>query len=256
MSRIVQFALAQVGKPYVFGRSGPSSYDCSGLTKRAVAQIGLDWYHGATTQWLRGKQTTAPPEQYSYFGETGAIDKLPMDKVAFLFAQDKTTGKMAHVGIYAGNGWVVQAGGYGGRGVHYNKLDRRRWTHYAILNQYWTDRDGDEEMDSTVLKRGAVGPQVQEMQKALIALGYNVGANTKADGKYGPATETAVKAFQKDYGLRITGVWGPDEAQALDADLEEEVGPPVNNDDEMVLVPKAWLSVIAKDARTFLGEVS
>ena len=160
MSRIVQFALAQVGKPYVFGRSGPSSYDCSGLTKRAVAQIGLDWYHGATTQWLRGKQTTAPPEQYSYFGETGAIDKLPMDKVAFLFAQDKTTGKMAHVGIYAGNGWVVQAGGYGGRGVHYNKLDRRRWTHYAILNQYWTDRDGDEEMDSTVLKRGAVGPQV------------------------------------------------------------------------------------------------
>lgn len=42
MSKILDFCLAQVGKPYVFGRSGPSSFDCSGLTKRAVAQIGLE----------------------------------------------------------------------------------------------------------------------------------------------------------------------------------------------------------------------
>ena len=51
MSKMISFARLQVGKPYVFGRSGPDSFDCSGLTKRAAAQIGLDLYHGATTVW-------------------------------------------------------------------------------------------------------------------------------------------------------------------------------------------------------------
>ena len=45
MSKIINFARLQVGKPYVFGRSGMDAYDCSGLTKRAVAQIGLDFFH-------------------------------------------------------------------------------------------------------------------------------------------------------------------------------------------------------------------
>ena len=51
MSKMINFARLQVGLPYVFGSSGPTSYDCSGLTKRAAAQIGLDLYHGATTVW-------------------------------------------------------------------------------------------------------------------------------------------------------------------------------------------------------------
>ena len=230
MSKIVNFALLQVGKPYVFGRSGPSSYDCSGLTKRAVAQIGLDWYHGATKQWIRGKQT-GPPERYAYFGETGQISQLPMGKVAFLFNQGDN-GKMSHTGIYAGNGWVVQSGGYGGHGVHYNKLLKSKWTHYAVLTQFWTDKDeaGEDNMAEIALRRGMSGPPVAEMQKALIALGYNVGANTKADGKFGPATEAAVRKFQADEGLPVTGIWTPEDQNALDNALSDENGPPVNDD--------------------------
>jgi peptidoglycan hydrolase-like protein with peptidoglycan-binding domain len=68
------------------------------------------------------------------------------------------------------------------------------------------------------------------LQTTLITLGYDVGKNTRADGKFGPATETGVKAFQKDYGLPQTGEWGTAEAQALDAGLEDENGPPVNDD--------------------------
>ena len=51
MSKIINYSRAQLGKPYVFGASGPDSFDCSGLSKRAAAQIGLDLYHGATTQF-------------------------------------------------------------------------------------------------------------------------------------------------------------------------------------------------------------
>lgn len=251
MSKILDFCLAQVGKPYEFGRSGPDSFDCSGLTKRAAKQIGLDLYHGATTQWLRGKQA-GKDTQYAYWSETGPIDELPLDKVAFLFNQDKTADRlvMTHTGIYDGNGWVVQAGGYGGRGVHYNPLDRRRWSHYAILSPFWAERD--EGMQSTTLWRGASGDAVKRLQMALIALGYDVGKNTQADGKFGPATEAGVKAFQRDYGLPQTGTWGTAEEQALDAGLEDELGPPATDDEEMVLVPRSWLDRL----KALAGEVN
>src|SRR5581483_142426 len=34
-------ALSQIGKPYVYGADGPSSFDCSGLTKWAYSQVGV-----------------------------------------------------------------------------------------------------------------------------------------------------------------------------------------------------------------------
>ena len=40
--QVVRFALAQQGKPYVFGTTGPDTYDCSGLVSAAYKQIGVD----------------------------------------------------------------------------------------------------------------------------------------------------------------------------------------------------------------------
>lgn len=230
MSRIINFARLQVGKPYVFGKSGPDSFDCSGLTKRAAAQIGLDLYHGATTQWLRGKQDGAP-NQFAYWGETGPIQDLPMDKVAFLFNQDTKQSRlvMAHTGIYDGAGRVIQAGGYGGKGVHDNPIDKRRWSHYAILTPFWAQKDEDDYMDTT-LRQGSIGEAVKQLQLGLIALGYDVGKNTRADGKFGPATEAGVKKFQSDEGMPVTGIWTPEDQNALDNALADENGPPVNDD--------------------------
>ena len=56
----------------------------------------------------------------------------------------------------------------------------------------------------STLKRGMKGNEVLAMQKALQSLGYSIAA----DGKFGPATETAVKAFQKQYGLKADGLAG------------------------------------------------
>lgn len=255
MSKMLRFCMLQVGKPYVFGRSGPDAYDCSGLTKRAAAQIGLDLYHGATTQWNRGQQP-GEPDRYAYFREWGLIDDLPVAQEAVLFNQDKQNPrKMAHVGYYDGRGGVyehdrkedgavVQAGGYGGRGVHYNPLDRRRWSHYAVYSVYWMERN-ETMADDPILHRGSIGDAVKKMQLALIALGYNVGKNTRADGKFGPATEAAVRAFQVDYQLPVTGTWGPGEEQAIDRELEEELGPPDNDDEEMILVPRGLLEQLS-----------
>jgi LysM repeat protein len=51
---VLQFALAQQGKPYQFAASGPDAYDCSGLTKRAYAQIGIALVHQSAAQATQG----------------------------------------------------------------------------------------------------------------------------------------------------------------------------------------------------------
>lgn len=230
MSKMINFARLQVGKPYVFATSGPNSFDCSGLTMRAGRQIGLDLYHGATTQFNRGT-ATGPPERYGYFDKTGPIETLPTDRVAFLFNQDKTAAKltMAHTGLYDGAGRVVQAGGYGGKGVHENPFNRKWFSHWATLSPFWAERDGDGFVD-TSLRQGSIGEAVRQLQLGLISLGYDVGKTTQADGKFGPATAAAVKKFQADEGLDVTGVWSVFEQNALDNALADENGPPVNDD--------------------------
>jgi LysM repeat protein len=55
VDRVLAFALAQVGKPYVFFTKGPTTFDCSGLTLAAYAQIGVDLVHHAATQAQQGR---------------------------------------------------------------------------------------------------------------------------------------------------------------------------------------------------------
>lgn len=58
---VAQQALRQVGKPYVWGSKGPNAFDCSGLTRwawqQAGIQIGLDTYSQVT------QGISVPPSQ-------------------------------------------------------------------------------------------------------------------------------------------------------------------------------------------------
>lgn len=87
--RAVDFALAQVGKPYVFGAAGPDAYDCSGLTMAAWAAGGVSLPHLAASQ-------------YGYGTHVSANELQPGDLV-FLYQP------IGHVSIYVGNGMVVSA---------------------------------------------------------------------------------------------------------------------------------------------------
>jgi hypothetical protein len=59
------------------------------------------------------------------------------------------------------------------------------------------------EFGQTVLRRGQTGPNVRQLQQQLQARGYDLGC---ADGKFGPATEQALRTFQRDQQLPQTGV--------------------------------------------------
>lgn len=58
------------------------------------------------------------------------------------------------------------------------------------------------------LKKGSKGEDVKELQSGLIKMGYDLG-KYGADGDFGSKTNTAVRAFQKKYGLTVDGVFGP-----------------------------------------------
>jgi len=56
-----------------------------------------------------------------------------------------------------------------------------------------------------LLGRGSKGPEVTQLQKKLVQLGYVVGT---VDGKFGSKTEAAIRRFQKERGLRVDGLAG------------------------------------------------
>src|SRR3954465_3522663 len=63
-----------------------------------------------------------------------------------------------------------------------------------------------------VLRRGAHGAEVELLQKSLRDAGFSTG---QIDGRFGPATEAALLAFQRSHGLLADGVAGPVTWQAL-----------------------------------------
>ncbi|WP_237660873.1 peptidoglycan-binding protein [Tepidanaerobacter sp. GT38] len=70
-----------------------------------------------------------------------------------------------------------------------------------------------QEFGSRILYRGLQGEDVKELQSKLESLGYDVGP---IDGIFGPLTENAVKAFQKDNGLVVDGIVGQETFSALE----------------------------------------
>jgi cell wall-associated NlpC family hydrolase len=91
----VRLALAQLGKPYVFGAEGPDTYDCSGLVQYAYGRAGIGLPRTARPQFRATRPV--PPSQL-----------LPGDLL--FFATDKSNwDTIHHVGIYLGGGRMVHA---------------------------------------------------------------------------------------------------------------------------------------------------
>jgi peptidoglycan hydrolase-like protein with peptidoglycan-binding domain len=67
-----------------------------------------------------------------------------------------------------------------------------------------------------VLQSGMEGPDVRYLQRRLRALGYEVAV----DGKYGPATDKAVRALQQAFGYNVDGTFG----EATDRLVYQQIG--------------------------------
>lgn len=94
--RAVKVAAAQKGDPYRYGATGPNSFDCSGLVKYSFAQVGKSLPR--TSQEMRN----ATPR-------ISNGSKIVGDLI-FIHS---SSGRVTHVGVYAGNGsfWVAPKAG-------------------------------------------------------------------------------------------------------------------------------------------------
>ena len=89
--------LSERGKPYIFGKEGPDSYDCSGLTKVVYSHFGYDLIHSA--------QFVAYDHTYETVEDAG--DLRVGDMIFFDTISDKD--KCDHVGIWLGANRFVHA---------------------------------------------------------------------------------------------------------------------------------------------------
>ncbi|WP_081706264.1 NlpC/P60 family protein [Nocardia sp. CNY236] len=85
--------LTRVGDPYVWGATGPSQFDCSGLVQWAFAQVG--------------KKVPRTSSQQARHGVPVARSDLQPGDVVFFYPD------ITHVGIYAGNGLMLHASTFG-----------------------------------------------------------------------------------------------------------------------------------------------
>lgn len=88
-AKVLAFAKGQLGKPYVWGATGPSSYDCSGLTQDAWKAAGISL---PRTTWDQVKVGTK-------------VSKSQLQPGDLVFFYDD----ISHVGIYSGGGKMIHA---------------------------------------------------------------------------------------------------------------------------------------------------
>jgi cell wall-associated NlpC family hydrolase len=109
VAKVIAYAYAQLGRPYVFGAAGPRAFDCSGLVMMAWAQAGVHLSHSAYIQMTE---------------ETAHIPRSSLQPGDIVFFYNG-----GHEGLYIGNGNVIHAP-HTGDVVKISSID---WIgHYAV----------------------------------------------------------------------------------------------------------------------------
>jgi probable lipoprotein NlpC len=119
-ARIVDLARRYLGTPYLYGGSTEAGMDCSGLVQRV--------YRDAYGAVLVSSLPRTAREQFDFVESMDRSKLQPGDLVFF-----NTTGPLAHVGIYEGEGGFIHAASEGRRtGVTESSLSEPYWSeHYA-----------------------------------------------------------------------------------------------------------------------------
>jgi cell wall-associated NlpC family hydrolase len=114
-SKVLVMAASLRGRPYAYGASGPTAFDCSGFTRYVFAHaLGRSLVHSSATQYADSTKIAK-----------SAI--LPGDLVFYT-----SGGRVYHVGIYAGGGQIWDAP-HTGQTVRLEKIATSSWVAGRVL---------------------------------------------------------------------------------------------------------------------------
>ena len=188
--------------------------DCAGLIK------GYLWCDTPDSQPVyRGAQDYGANGFYGAAVKKGPIDSF--DRVPGRLVFKDKNGKKTHVGVYVGDGYVIEAKGHA-YGVVKTKLAGGGWTHWAQC--HLIKEDGTPEPQPTptptekpktptlpkrgYFQRGDKGKAVEQLQRCLLYVKPGCLPKYGIDGDIGSETVAAVKTVQGILGVKVDGLWG------------------------------------------------
>lgn len=242
-SGLVEYSIAQLGKPYWYGTFGQTAsaallaqkrtqypdrynaygdeckkqfgqkvHDCVGLIK------GFLWCDTPDSEPIyKASQDVAVSGLYMVCTKSGSIDTMPNIPGVCVFMRN-----MSHVGVYIGDGYVVEASGHA-MGVVQTELEGRGWGLWGTprwINYEATATPAQPAQTTTqatasaltitglpLLRYGDKGEFVRSAQLLLIGRGFSCG-RCGADGEIGQDTFNAAVAYQRACGLQQDGIIG------------------------------------------------
>lgn len=194
---------------------GKRCWDCSGLIYWACNLYGEKSNHGSNT--LYHEYCSAKGKLVD--GKRADGKELKTGSVVFLY--DRAANNRHHIGVYIGDGRVVEA-----KGTYYGVVlsDTNHWDEWGELK--CVDLSGKVVLDMKSLRMGCrdMGDEhdVKDLQHNLNLLMYNAG---NEDGIFGKKTKEAVELFQKAHGLTVDGIVGEKTQAAIQDALKPSQTP-------------------------------
>ena len=190
---------------------GKTCADCVGLIK------GYAWDQDGDINTRDGKYASnGMPDKgakgmYNAAKIKGKISTLPEIPGALVW-----TSSQGHVGVYVGNGYVVELRGFA-YGSQRNKLTSRSFTHWGLCPYVeYTAEETERAAQAAgasipkvgdTLRKGDEGDAVKELQRLLMNAGHSL-PKYGADGDFGNETLEALKNYQFENNLTVDGVCG------------------------------------------------
>ena len=204
-------------------------YDCRGFVHWVLELVGIT---------IKGQGCNSQYNNQDNWEIRGPISQMPRDKICCIFTG--TSAKKNHVGVYLGDGTAIECS----NNVQWTNKVTGKWTFYAIPKGLYesetrsapsmvvTPHCGDHSLSGDLssdeesrhwrsselrptLRLGAKGEAVRKMQQMLLAAG-EVLPKYGADGSFGAETLSAVRSFQRKWGLIVDGICGPKTYGKLD----------------------------------------
>lgn len=180
-------------------KDGTRAFDCSGLIKSILwGYTGDESATGGAKYASNGvPDLSASGLINRCYGVSTDMSTVTPGEVVYM------TG---HIGVYVGDGYVVESSPKWKNGVQRTELTARKWLKHGFLPYVeYNQQNTVHVVPTPTLRRGCRSMKVSQLQDCLSYLGYNL----SIDGSYGPDTQTKVKRFQASEGIKIDGIYGP-----------------------------------------------